>query len=182
MGRLQLLYLLMIAAVALVAGCSQQDNNSIGSEVVSMKISSPAFQDNGMIPSKYTCNGANANPELMIAGVPAGAKSLALIVDDPDAPAKVWVHWLVFNIDPKTARIGENSVPQNAVQGTTDFKATGYGGPCPPSGTHRYFFKLYALDTTLSLGSSATKKDVEAAMQDHIMAQATLTGLYRQQK
>ena len=147
-----------------------------------MKISSTAFADNGVIPAKFTCNGADVNPELAISGIPASAKSLALIVDDPDAPSKVWVHWVVFNISPGTAWFAENSVPAGAVQGTTDFKTPKYGGPCPPSGTHRYVFKLYALDTTFNLGSAATKKDVESAMQGHILAQATLTGLYTQNK
>jgi len=169
-----------------VIGCSRSQDSSIiqynNSEVVSMKLSSPSFSDNGMIPAKYTCNGINVNPELAISDVPTAAKSLALIVDDPDAPSKVWVHWVVFNISPKTTAIVENSFPSAAVQGTTDFRTAKYGGPCPPSGTHRYVFKLYALDTTLSLSSSATKADVEVAMKGHVINQATLTGLYRQQK
>ena len=177
-------YLLPLALLALiVASCSHgQPNNVNNSEVVYMKLSSPAFADNGMIPAKFACNGADISPELSISGVPSSAKSLALIVDDPDAPSKVWVHWVVFNISPETEGIAENSVPAGAVQGTTDFRTPKYGGPCPPSGTHRYVFKLYALDTTLNLGSSATKKDVESAMQGQILAQATLTGLYKQQK
>lgn len=179
--------LLAIACAVFIAGCSQKaaDNAVIQNadgEVVVMKLTSPAFQDNGVMPPRFTCNGANVNPELAIEGVPSNAKSLALIVDDPDAPSKVWVHWVVFNIGPKTTRIGENSVPSSATEGTTDFKTQGYGGPCPPSGTHRYMFKLYALDTTLNLGPSATKEDVEAAMQGHVIAQATLAGLYQQKR
>ena len=177
-------YLLLLAFLALIiAGCSHSQQNIVNnSEVVYMKLSSQAFADSGVIPAKFTCNGADINPELSISSVPTSAKSLALIVDDPDAPSRVWVHWVVFNINPGTTKIAENSVPAGAVQGTTDFKTAEYGGPCPPSGTHRYVFKLYALDTSLNLGSSATKKDVESAMQGHILAQATLTGLYKQQK
>ncbi|GAG65703.1 unnamed protein product, partial [marine sediment metagenome] len=106
------------------------------------------------------------------------AKSLVLIVDDPDAPAKTWVHWTVWNIDPKTTEILENSIPQDAVEGVTDFGTSGYGGPCPPSGTHRYFFKLYALDTTLDLSSSATVEDIQEAMEGHILDSVELIGLY----
>jgi hypothetical protein len=144
-----------------------------------MKISSSAFQDNTAIPSKYTCDGQDINPPLKFDTVPSAAKSLALIVDDPDAPRATWVHWVVWNIDPKIGEIKENSVPAGAVQGLTDFKRNDYGGPCPPSGTHRYFFKLYALDTTLTLQSRSTKADLERAMQAHITEKAEIVGLYR---
>lgn len=143
-----------------------------------MNISSPAFKDNERIPSQYTCDGENVNPPLEISDVPSEAKSLVLIVDDPDAPGKTWVHWVVWNIDPTTTEILENSVPIRAVEGMTDFGKPGYGGPCPPSGTHRYFFKLYALDTLLDISSQATKADVEKAMEGHMLTQATLIGLY----
>ncbi len=143
-----------------------------------MKISSPAFKHNEMIPSKFTCDGADVNPALMIEGVPAEAKTLALIVDDPDAPRGTWVHWVVWNIDPKTKEIKENSVPAGAKQGMTDFRQKNYGGPCPPPGTHRYFFKLYALDTVLDLGTNADKAKLEAAMKGHIIGQAELIGRY----
>ncbi len=145
----------------------------------SFQISSPAFKHNQMIPSKHTCDGADVNPPLLIGNVPPEAKSLALIVDDPDAPAGTWVHWVLWNIDPKTGEIGENSVPVAAHQGTTDFRVRHYGGPCPPSGTHRYFFKLYALDTTLNLGPDTTKAALERAMKGHIVAQGELIGLYK---
>ncbi len=111
--------------------------------------------------------------------IPAEAKSLVLIVDDPDAPAGDWVHWTVWNISAKTKTIAENSLPENAAEGFTDFGKPGYGGPCPPTGTHRYFFKLYALDTTLALNSSAKKTDIEKAMEGHILEQAELVGLYQ---
>ncbi len=143
-----------------------------------LKISSTAFNQKGHIPEKYTCDGADINPPLKIENVPAGTKSLALIVDDPDAPAGTWVHWVVWNIDPSTREINENSVPGGASQGMTDFRRQTYGGPCPPSGTHRYFFKLYALDSLLTPGPRATKTAVENAMQGRILAQAELVGLY----
>ena len=177
-------FILPVAFLAIViAGCSHSPESNAGnSEAVYMKLSSSSFADNGMIPAKFTCNGVNVNPELSISAVPSSTKSLALIVDDPDAVSKVWVHWVVFNITPGTERIAEDSVPAGAVQGTTDFQTAKYGGPCPQSGTHRYLFTLYALDNTLDLDSSATKKDVESAMQGHIVAQAALTGLYKRQK
>src|SRR3990172_4411996 len=143
-----------------------------------MKLSSSAFTHNQTIPAKYTCDGENVNPPLTITDVLTDSKSLTLIVDDPDAPAGTWVHWTVWNISPDTKQIAENSVPSNAIQGKTSFGNSGYGGPCPPSGTHRYFFKLYALDTTLSLGQNATKQDLEKAFVGHILDQAELIGLY----
>jgi len=146
-----------------------------------MKIESPVFSNNELIPKKYTCDGEDVNPPLKISEVPEEAKSLVLIVDDPDAPMGTWVHWTVWNIDPKTVEIPENSVPEGAVEGITDFGKPGYGGPCPPSGTHRYFFKLYALDTTLDLDSNAKKTDIEKAMKDHILEKAELVGVYSRQ-
>lgn len=144
-----------------------------------MQITSSAFEDNGSIPSRYTCDAENVNPPLEFAEIPEETQSLALIVDDPDAPAKVWVHWLVWNMPPETASLQENATPPGT-EGTTDFQSTGWGGPCPPSGTHRYILKLYALDTQLQLDSSATKADLEAAMEGHILDQAKLVGLYQQ--
>lgn len=144
-----------------------------------LKLSSPAFKHNQQIPSKYTCDGKDVNPPLAIESVPAGAKSLALIVDDPDAPAGTWVHWVVWNIAIGTKEIREHAVPAGAAQGMNDFRKRDYGGPCPPSGTHRYFFKLYALDTMLNLDGSATKAALERAMKGHIIAQTELVGLYK---
>lgn len=143
-----------------------------------MIITSPSFQDNGSIPSKYTCDGENVNPPLVIKDVPSGTKSLTLIVDDPDAPRGTWVHWIVWNIDPQTTQISERSVPAQASEGQTDFGKPGYGGPCPPSGTHRYFFKVYALDTTLDLSLQADKAELEKAMEGHVLDKAELIGLY----
>jgi len=144
-----------------------------------LRISSPAFEDNGSIPAKYSCDGANVNPPLVIDNVPAGTKALALIVDDPDAPVGMWVHWVMWNVEPKTGEIGEDSVPTGAQQGKNDWHRNDYGGPCPPSGTHRYFFKLYALNGALNLPATTTKTDLEKAMDGHILAQAQIVGLYK---
>jgi Raf kinase inhibitor-like YbhB/YbcL family protein len=148
-----------------------------------MQISSPAFADNEPIPDLYTCEGEDINPPLDMGGAPAGTASLVLIVDDPDAPDPaaprvVWEHWVMWNIPPDATSIEAGSVPAGAVQGTNSWGRTDYGGPCPPIGTHRYFFKLYALDTTLALGTTSIKADVEMAMQGHVLAEAELVGLY----
>lgn len=143
-----------------------------------MKIENVIFKNNDYIPTKFTCDGLNINPSLKISEVPAETKSMALVMDDPDAQAGTWVHWVMWNIDPATVEISENSVPAGAVQGTTDFGNTKYGGPCPPSGTHRYFFRLYALDTKLTLPPSTMKQDLENAMQGHVIGQAEMLGLY----
>lgn len=150
-----------------------------GGDLTNMKILSPAFLNNQSVPQKYTCYGEDINPPLTIEQVPQGTKSLILIVDDPDAPAGTWLHWLVFNLDPETAEIEENSVPSGGVLGKNDFGKIEYGGPCPPSGTHRYFFKLYALDSRLEVSQGASKAKVEEAMKNHILASAELVGVYR---
>ncbi len=149
---------------------------------LSMKITSPAFENNQSIPPKYTCNGENINPPLEFSDVPPDTKSLVLIVDDPDAPMGTWVHWVIYNIDPSVRTIEENSIPQNGIQVNTSFGKPGYGGPCPPSGTHRYFFKLYALNKMLTLDENPSKQTVENAMKDSIIAKAELVGLYNQHK
>lgn len=141
-----------------------------------MKITSPEFEHNAMIPSQFTCDGEDINPPLIIEDIPPETKSLALIVDDPDAPMGTWVHWVVYDI-PVTNQIQEDSIPGK--QGMNDFRKKDYGGPCPPSGTHRYFFKLYALDQELNLEEGLSKKDLEDAMEGHILAQAELIGLYK---
>jgi Raf kinase inhibitor-like YbhB/YbcL family protein len=143
-----------------------------------LKIVSPAFGMNGLIPSRYTCDGKDVNPPLLIGNVPSGTQSLALIVDDPDAPRGTWVHWVVWNIDPRTSEIAENTLPPDALQGMNDFHRHAYGGPCPPTGTHRYFFKLYALDTKIKLGTGAIKAALEAAIQGHVLGKAELVGRY----
>lgn len=144
-----------------------------------MQLTSRAFKANETIPDKYTCDGANINPPLTIRGVPEGTKSLALIVNDPDAPSGDWAHWTVWNIAPEVEEIEENSVPEGAVEGVTDFGQPGYGGPCPPSGSHRYHFKVYALDVNLDLDASAKKAGVEVAMAGHILGETMLVGKYQ---
>jgi Raf kinase inhibitor-like YbhB/YbcL family protein len=143
-----------------------------------MKLESPAFKHNQQIPAKYTCDGEDMNPPLVISDVPKGTQSLTLIVDDPDAPKGLWVHWTVWNIAPDMKEISENSVPEGAVEGATDFDKPGYGGPCPPFGAHRYSFRLYAVDTALELEAGTDKTDLEAAMVSHVLASAELIGLY----
>jgi Raf kinase inhibitor-like YbhB/YbcL family protein len=168
---------MMIAAIGSLFAV--QDGHTEERKMNELLITSPAFPHNGMIPPKFTCDGADVNPTLSIANIPEKTRSLALIVDDPDAPAGTWVHWVVWNIGAGTKEILEDSVPQGAIQGKTDFGKQGYGGPCPPSGTHRYFFKLYALDATLALKSGATKAQAEEAMKGHVLARAERIGLYR---
>ncbi len=144
-----------------------------------LHISSTVFNDNESIPRKYTCDGENINPSLSFSGIPEETKSLALIIDDPDAPVKTWVHWIIFDIPPQFDQIPEGSPPPSSIQGLNDFGNNSYGGPCPPSGQeHRYFFKLYALDTILELSSGTTKATLEAAMEGHIIAQTSLVGKY----
>lgn len=148
---------------------------------VHMQLKSPSFGQNESIPKKFTCQGANISPALQWSGVPSMTKSLALICDDPDAPGKTWVHWVVYNLPPNVTRLDENANIQSlgGKEGMTDFGSTGYGGPCPPSGTHRYFFKLYALDVKLDLPDGVTKEQVLEAMQGHELAKAELMGTYK---
>ncbi len=163
----------LLAALLAAAVCSAPDAGA-----ATFRISSPLFGDRGAIPPRYTCDGEDTNPPLTIENVPAGTKSLALIVDDPDAPKTTWVHWVVWGIDPKAREIREGSLPKGAVQGINDFGKRRYGGPCPPSGRHRYLFKLYALDTPVDPGPGATKARLEAAMKVHIIGKAQLVGVY----
>ena len=142
-----------------------------------MEFRSSAFEDGGKIPAKHSCDEADASPPLAISGVPEGAISLALVRDDPDAPGGTWDHWVVCNIAPDTAAIPENTEPEG-VPGKNSWGKLGYGGPCPPSGTHAYRFKLYALDAELDLRRGSTKLDLESAMQGHILADALLVGNY----
>lgn len=152
-----------------------------------MNLSSSAFHDGEAIPTKFTCDGADISPPLAWSGVSDNAKSMVLICDDPDAPMGTWVHWVVVDIPPSMTGFDEGVssdalAREGVVQGINDFRRSAYGGPCPPSGTHRYYFKLYALDTSLSLGSGATKKQVEEAMAGHILAQAQLMGRYMRRR
>ena len=146
-----------------------------------MKITSPAFQEGGNIPSKFTCDSGNTSPPLQIADVPSGAKSLVLIADDPDAPSGLFTHWMAWNISPQTNAIAEGSAPKG-VHGTNDFGKSGYGGPCPPSGTHRYYFKIFALDRELDLPAGTKRTQLDAAMKGHVVAQGELMGRYSRKK
>ena len=143
-----------------------------------MEITSLAFQDSETIPSKYTCDGENTNPPLRISDVPLSTKSIALIIDDPDAPVGDWVHWVVWNIDRDSMDIVEGSVMEGAVEGKNSFGNNNYGGPCPPGGTHRYFFKVFALDKVIELDKTKGKKELEKAMKGHVLEEAQLVGLY----
>jgi Raf kinase inhibitor-like YbhB/YbcL family protein len=143
-------------------------------------VKSPAFENNQLIPTKYTCDGDDVNPPLTIEDVPEGTKSLVMIVDDPDAPSGTWNHWVVWNIPPDARKIEENTVP--GTEGISTSRKHAYGGPCPPYGTHRYFFKVYALDAKLDLTADSTKNDVEKAMGSHVLAEGELLGLYRRSR
>ncbi len=155
-----------------------------------MEISSPSFSPQGSIPEKYTCEGSDTSPPLAWSGVPPSARSLALIVDDPDAPdprapKMTWVHWVLYNLPPKTTSLAEGasrSPPQGARDGLNDWKRTGYGGPCPPIGRHRYFFKLYALDVALPDLGKPSKADLLKAMEGHVVGNAELVGTYEKRK
>jgi len=151
---------------------------------MALEISSTAFSEGEMIPTRYTCDGPDVSPDLSWSGVPDAAESLALICDDPDAPMGTWVHWVLFNIPSSAsglpAEISSDATLENGARhGTNDFRRLGYGGPCPPGGTHRYYFKLYALDTELSLDSGVTKDQLVEAMQGHILSEAQLMGTYK---
>jgi hypothetical protein len=152
---------------------------------MNIPLTSPAFSEGAPIPIQYTCDGRDGSPPLQWSGVPANAQSIALICDDPDAPGGTWVHWVLFNLPARTTELEEGlpriaTLPNGAKQGQNDFHRLGFGGPCPPPGkAHRYFFKLYALDTTLTLGPNATKRDLVHAMTGHILAEGQLMGTYK---
>ncbi len=147
-----------------------------------MKLRSEAFSDGGMLPQRFSCEGADISPPLEWGSIPAATKTLALICDDPDAPMGTWVHWVYYNIPPITALPegipGVARPPTGGIQGINDFKKTGYGGPCPPAGVHRYYFKLYALDSQVQLPEGATKNQLIKAMEGHILAKALLMGRF----
>jgi Raf kinase inhibitor-like YbhB/YbcL family protein len=153
-----------------------------GGRAMALELKSSVFAEGKPIPSKYTCDGGDVSPPLAWSGAPQGTKSFALIADDPDAPMGTWVHWVTWNIPATATAFPEGNVASGTKQGITDFKRPGYGGPCPPSGTHRYFFKLYALDTALELPATANKGQLETAMKGHIVAQAQLMGTYARQR
>jgi Raf kinase inhibitor-like YbhB/YbcL family protein len=143
-----------------------------------MKLTSPDFNEGSNMPERFTCDGQDISPTLRIDGVPQAAMSLALIMDDPDAPAGTFTHWLLWNLRPDQGEIASDRPPPEGVQGLSDFGGNKYGGPCPPSGVHRYYFKIYALDTTLELPPRSKRKALEAAIKGHVIAEAMLMGTY----
>lgn len=175
----------IILITLFLTGCGTNKNNQNNFNYdgpikvrVNMSLRSSAFLHEEQIPLKYGCDGSDINPPLQFFGVPDDIESLALVVDDPDADNGGWTHWLVWNIDPKTKIIKENSVPVGAVEGVTDFNTLGWSGPCPPVNQHLYNFKLYALDTMLDISNLSRKADLIKAMRGHIVQQATLSGYY----
>jgi Raf kinase inhibitor-like YbhB/YbcL family protein len=181
----------LLGGVLFILGGVVISGESEGGQGMSMKIESSAFAHNGDIPQRFTCDGQDLSPPLTWSGVPEDAKSLVLIVDDPDAPdpkapKTTWVHWVLYNIPASASGLPEGvssaALPAGTAEGINDWKRTGYGGPCPPTGRHRYFHKLYALDTVLPGLNKPTKAQLEKAMQGHILAQAELIGLYQRGK
>ncbi len=187
--------ILFIGLVMSIAACTSQpaqvvspteiQSTNIQTEEVPMtfKLTSPAFENGAAIPSDFSCKGRDISPALTWTDPPAGTKSFTIIMDDPDAPIGTWVHWVIFNIPASTHDLKEGTptdakLSDGSIQGITSARSTGYHGPCPPSGTHRYFFKLYALDVMLELSSKADKKDVLAAMEGHVLANTELMGTF----
>lgn len=170
-------------------GCNSAltENNDLTPVVKSMKLVSSAFENNRLIPPQYTCDGADISPPLSWEDVPDQTQSLALIVDDPDAPIKIFVHWLVYDLPPTSRQLPEQisqekTIKNGGAQGKNDFNKLGYGGPCPPSGTHRYIFQIYALDKKLNLPPGASKAQLIGAMDGHILAKGELIGRYQRQR
>jgi len=177
----------MAALAITICGCERDNESGELSEErsrdMAISVSSSAFQEGGMIPAKYTCDGNDLSPPLKWTGVPEGTKSIALISDDPDAPVGTWVHWVMWNLPPTARELAEGvppkaQLPDGSRQGVSDFGRPGYGGPCPPGGTHRYYFKVYALDAMLDLPNGTRKADLVKAMKGHILAEGQLMGKY----
>ena len=178
-----------IVMFSLIIWCSEEtvftdDSSSLSKEGDAMRLVCVAFGEGEMIPAVYTCDGENVSPPLVWSDVPETVKSFALIADDPDAPSGTWVHWVVYNIPPDARALAENasnavSLPDGAGQGMNDSGKPGYGGPCPPGGVHRYYFRLYALDARLAADTAMTKKKLLAGMEGHLLAEAVLMGRYR---
>jgi Raf kinase inhibitor-like YbhB/YbcL family protein len=185
--------ILLVLSLGCLFACQQKvsQNNanvaatpSTATSPATLKLNSTAFVEGGAIPAQYTCDGTNISPPLAWSNLPPNTKAVALTVDDPDAPLKTWVHWVVYDLPATTTQLAENvknTLPGGGKQGTNDFRKASYGGPCPPSGTHRYFFKLYALDAETSLQPGATKDDLLKAMEGHILARGELMGKYTHQ-
>ncbi len=191
-GRPSLALAGVVVLVALLAGCGGDDGDEATAEkpsssagaapttdaVEGLTIGSGAFGEGEAIPERYTCDGDDLSPPLSWSGAPGGTTELALIVDDPDAPGGTFTHWVVWGIDPADGDLGAGEVPEGAVQGTSDFGAPGYGGPCPPSGTHRYRFELLALSTEPSIEAGAGAEELRGAVEGSIVESVVLTGTY----
>ena len=178
-----IIILILIGAVAAIyfiaeKSAYRREEKNTAPLLSTMKIESNSFSPGEKIPSQFTCDGENINPHLAFRDIPEGTKSITLISDDPDAPRGTWVHWTMWNIDPSVQEISQRSIPKGGVEGTTSFGKAGYGGPCPHSGMHRYFFKLYALDTMLDLTADTDKEKLEKAMEGHILDRAEIMGTY----
>lgn len=183
----------LVALALVLSSCGSRDGSEVSpveERIRTIRLESTAFPEGGMIPRKYTCDGEDVSPPLAWSNVPEAARSLVLICDDPDAPAGTWTHWVLFNLPAEVTALSERLPPEGDVQvasggaehaarqGRNDFGKLGYGGPCPPSGTHRYYFRLCALDTTLSLKPGASRKQVLGAMEGHVLAQGQVMGRY----
>lgn len=160
----------------LLIGCTQ---SATPQSLMTFQLTSPAFTNGEKIPALYTCDGEDRIPDLVWSDAPQNTQSFALIMDDPDAPMGTWVHWVIYNLPSGTTKITNGALPEGAMEGMNSWDKTAYGGPCPPSGTHRYIFHLYALDTMLDLLTSGTKEELEQAMQNHVLAQTELIGVYQ---
>ncbi len=176
---------LVLGVILLIAGFCLAKNSIVakGGTLLTIKVTSTAFKDGGVIPLKYTCDGEDGSPPISWDTLPAVTQSIALISDDPDAPMGNWVHWVVYNLPATFKELKEGIPPAEAIagggkQGINDFGRFGYGGPCPPGGTHRYFFKLYALDAVMDISGKVTKNKLESAMKGHVLAQGELMGRY----
>lgn len=191
--KVSLILTCIVVALMLVSGCDDGDEISQepsvdNEQVLSLTLTSPVFIDEGQIPQKYTCDNddKNISPPLEWGDAPENTRSFVLICDDPDAPGDTWVHWLLYNIPADTRTLDEN-IPASAqlrdssLHGENSWKAMGYGSPCPPKGTHRYYFKIYALDTILNLESGAEKEDLLESMEGHVLAMGKLMGIYKRQ-
>jgi Raf kinase inhibitor-like YbhB/YbcL family protein len=182
----RLIWLSTLIVLAACSGDDDQDEQILNEEEIpkTIQLTSTAFAEEESIPRQYTCDGDDLSPPLAWSNTPDGTQSLALIVDDPDAPGKTWVHWVIYAITPDTTGLeagvpADETLDSGARQGVNDFRRSGYGGPCPPGGSsHRYFFKLYALDAVLDLAPGASKNELERAMQGHVLAEGRLMGTY----
>lgn len=184
MSRRIFCILISMSFLCLLQGREEVHSKTKGGNSMEIKIASSAFEEGGMIPRRYTCDGEDVSPPLSWSGVPDGTKSLALICDDPDAPVGTWVHWVLFNIPTTVTELSTTVPPERTLEngarhGVNDFRKFGYGGPCPPGGTHRYYFKLYALDAEIDLEPGLTKGQLLDAMEGHILAQGQLMGRYK---